>query len=342
MPSDAVEACLLCGTPPRSRRQPAVWVKDIDCPTCGRYFVDERDVTMGFNDALGQPFQRSRLSALLFERKTIRSNALPPVLVFHPTSPLPELPYGDPLRVTDFLATWPASVLDQLDRAISLLARMHPRPGDQFKPEDNADVLPARWLLAEDRNQASYVQDHLLKNQWIEQAAPPASNQNRRITPKGWERVAELTRRSALTNPAFVAMWFGRPDRVSEMTSRYETAILPAIKAAGYLAHRSDRDEHNEGIMDKIRFDIRRAPFVVADFTKHNRGVYYEAGLAMGHGIEVIHCCPDEEFDEKHFDIAHRNLIKYNSDDDLRVRLERRILGSVIGAGPFRENGAIE
>jgi hypothetical protein len=40
-----------------------------------------------------------------------------------------------------------------------------------------------------------------------------------------------------------------------------------------------DRIEHNENINDKIIADLRACQFVVADFTGHKGGVYFEAGF---------------------------------------------------------------
>jgi len=297
------------------------------------------------DDALfGMPSDRGKVCALLFERRTFNPKALPPAFVSDAEKARIAFgnesgrPYAVPIRVTDLLATWPGYGHEQLERALLLLSKLAPQAGRYFQC-DRLPAGPAVWF-AEDDAQAVWIQRALADDRkWIDTRSRfPA--QEAQITPNGWERVAELTRRNARTNPVFVAMWFGRPDKVPQMTDRYEKAVYPAIWSAGYNAHRSDRDEHNEGIMDKIRFDIQRAPFVVADFTGHNRGVYYEAGLASGRGIEVVHCCPDDEFDEKHFDIAHRNLIKYSDDNDLLVRLNRRILGS-IGEGPFfRERGS--
>ena len=315
----------------------------VACPRCGGYIVNKQNVS-DFISKRGQ--DAVRLAVLLFERSFSRHPSLPLFLIFAADGPpRPCLnsqaePYADPVRVDDLLRQWPKYGHEQLDRALLLLSNLAPTAGRWFGLWPYL-TEPANWF-AEDDDQRCYLQAGLKDLKWIEIGARNCGSveDSMRLTPAGWNRVEELTQtQSARVNPAFVAMWFGKPDKVAEMTRRYETAIHPAIEAAGYRAHRSDRDEHNEGIMDKIRFDIRRAPFVVADFTKHNRGVYYEAGLAMGQGIELIHCCPDDEFDEKHFDIAHRNLIKYNSDNDLLVRLERRILGS-IGAGPFRDDQA--
>jgi nucleoside 2-deoxyribosyltransferase len=66
-------------------------------------------------------------------------------------------------------------------------------------------------------------------------------------------------------------------------------AILPAVATdCGFDVIRLDRVEHSENINDRILTDIRRAQFIVADFTFHPPGVYFEAGFALGLGKLVI------------------------------------------------------
>jgi hypothetical protein len=100
---------------------------------------------------------------------------------------------------------------------------------------------------------------------------------------------------------------------------------------------RADTDEHNAPIMDRIVEDIRKAPFVVAELTDNNQGVYYEAGFAKGRGTEVIYCCP--EGTKPHFDVTGINQVRWKDEADLRQKLEGRILGTM-SRGPHRFGGA--
>ena len=155
------------------------------------------------------------------------------------------------------------------------------------------------------------------------------------ISSKVWAKIEELNRgRETATNPVFVAMWFGGKKKKRAMTLLYDRTIKPAVESCGYKAARSDMEEHNDDIMDHIRAQIRDAPFIVADLTEPNLGVYYEAGLASGHGKTVIHCCPENKIDDVHFDLNHRNLVAYSGSTDLRRRLARRIRAH-FEQGPF-------
>lgn len=133
----------------------------------------------------------------------------------------------------------------------------------------------------------------------------------------------------ASSQNAFVAMWFNE-----EMTAAFEKAIVPAIEQWGYTAVRIDRQEYNDKIDDRIISEIRRARFVVADFSCDSEGarggVYFEAGFAAGLGIPVIFTVREPDLKRVHFDTRQYNHIVWKDAEELRVALENRI-GATIG-----------
>ncbi len=151
-----------------------------------------------------------------------------------------------------------------------------------------------------------------------------------RITAKGFLAAEEEERTSQKSLTGFGAMWFAE-----EMTKHWNEAISPAISDAGYDPIRVDQVEHLGKIDDEIINQIRSSRFVVADFTGHRSGVYFEAGYALGLGIPVIWTCRKDDLDKLHFDIRQYNCIDWASDEDLRKRLAHRIENTV-GIGPRR------
>ena len=154
------------------------------------------------------------------------------------------------------------------------------------------------------------------------------------VTPKGFAHHEEL-RKSVDSSRAFVAMWFGK-----DMDAVYDEAIAPAVRAAGYEPVRVDRVDHLGKIDDEIIAQIRRARFVVADFTaadleKPRGGVYYEAGFAYGLGREVIYTCRADFVEALHFDTRQFNHLVWEADNlpDFRRDLQNRI-ERAIGQGP--------
>jgi hypothetical protein len=157
--------------------------------------------------------------------------------------------------------------------------------------------------------------------------------------PGGIEELEQCFERSP-SNPAFVAMWFGDDSSLESrafMSDLFEDHIKSAVEKAGYRVGRVDLEPHNDFIMDRIIHLVRKAPFVIADFTGHRNGVYFEAGYARALGIEVIHTCRASHFDKAHFDIQQINTLLWDSGEDLESKLQQRILGT-LRQGPYDHN----
>ena len=123
-------------------------------------------------------------------------------------------------------------------------------------------------------------------------------------------------------------MWFHE-----DLVPAYENGFAPAIRAAGYQPMIINKKEHSNKIDDEIVAEIRRSAFLVADFTGHRGGVYFEAGYAMGRGLPVFWTCRKDHFKDLHFDIRQYNCIDWKGLDDLKPRLQQRIEAQ-LGRGP--------
>ena len=132
------------------------------------------------------------------------------------------------------------------------------------------------------------------------------------------------------SDTAFIAMWFS-PD----LAEAYDNGIAPAVEELGYRPVRIDRREHNNKIDDEIIAEIRRARFLVADFScgadGARGGVYYEAGFAAGLGKPVIHMVRDDDKNLLHFDTRRINHIIWHNPSDLKEKLRNRI-GATLGS----------
>src|SRR5690606_12537652 len=100
-------------------------------------------------------------------------------------------------------------------------------------------------------------------------------------------------------------------------THGFEAGILEA----GYDPVRVDRVEHINRIDDEILRQINASRFVVADFTGHRGGVYFEAGYALGKGIPVFWTCRESDMAHLHFDIRQFNCIDWEAPPELAGRL---------------------
>jgi len=148
------------------------------------------------------------------------------------------------------------------------------------------------------------------------------------ISPDGLIQLDDLKSETTASSQGFVAMWFD--DSLNEAFSNgFELGILQA----GYNAVRVDQVEHINRIDDEIIAQIKASKFVVADFTGHRGGVYFEAGYALGLNIPVFWTCRKDHMDELHFDIRQFNCIDWDSLENLAGRLSKRI-EAVVGLGP--------
>ena len=77
--------------------------------------------------------------------------------------------------------------------------------------------------------------------------------------------------------------------------------------------------------MTRLFAEINKSGLLIADFTGHRGGVYFEAGYALGLGIPVIFTCKEGEIELAHFDTRQYSHIVWKEPEDLRVQLIRRI-----------------
>ena len=141
------------------------------------------------------------------------------------------------------------------------------------------------------------------------------------LTYEGLSKVIELNENGTHSDRCFVAMSFS--------TSQNETrvAIKKAITDAGYDPILID-EQHIDSdvtINDALISEIRKSKFVVADFTEHKHGVYFEAGFALGLKRPVIYLCEGNDFKNTHFDTNHYPHIIYNNLGELKEKLTTKI-----------------
>lgn len=146
---------------------------------------------------------------------------------------------------------------------------------------------------------------------------------------KGYVAADTLIRKNESSGKGFVAMSFDKA-----LKDAYENGIRPGIMDAGYTPVRVDNIDHNNRIDDMIITQIKTAEFVVADFTGHKGGVYFEAGFALGLNLPVIWTCRKDDMKNLHFDIRQYNTIDWETPKELADRLKHRLEASV-GKGPI-------
>jgi hypothetical protein len=328
-----VETCPFCGKQSKVDYElDCLTVRVTQCPCLG--YLMSRGALTEVSSRYKE--KRERVMVALRERRFRNRDAPIPRLRLDPTIQL--FVEGPVLDIGDMISDWPRTFSERVERAFCNLVGMSGhRPGRDFK----FDLGTHYWdLFTDDNCTAEFILRTLHDWDWIE--APSIESDMRVecfIRPKGWAKYDELSHSTSSGNDVFVAMWFGGKERskVMEMLRLFDDVMKPAINEAGYRAKRADTDEHNDPIMDQVIASIRKAPFIVAECTDSNPGVYYEAGFARGLGKQVVYCVHKGQ--DVHFDITAVNHVRWETNDELHARLRNRIIGS-IGPGPHEQVGS--
>ncbi len=144
-----------------------------------------------------------------------------------------------------------------------------------------------------------------------------------RILYDGYTTIDMLSRKNKSTGKGFVAMSFDEA-----LQGVYENGIQLGLIDAGYTPVRVDNIDHINRIDDEIIAQIKSAEFVVADFTGHRGGVYFEAGFALGLNLPVIWTCHKQDMKNLHLTFGNttpsngKSLM--NSHLDCKTELKQR------------------
>ena len=174
------------------------------------------------------------------------------------------------------------------------------------------------------KDEACYMLDYLVSEGYIETDAKAnyiPSPVNLLLSPKGYSRVDALQKTASHGKHALVAMKFG------DDTKPLREAIRKGIQDADYNAIFIDEVQHNDFITPELLRYIRDSKFVVVDLTHQNNGAYFEEGYAMGLGKPVIQLC--KRHVQLHFDIAQKNTIMWDAEEDIPERLTNRIKATI-------------
>jgi nucleoside 2-deoxyribosyltransferase len=142
-----------------------------------------------------------------------------------------------------------------------------------------------------------------------------------KLTYEGLAKVIETNESGSQSNRCFVAMSF------SESQSETRSAIRTAINNCDFDAILID-EQHIDSdvtINDALIAEIKKLKFVVADFSEHKHGVYFEAGFALGLRKPVVYLCTKKDFKNTHFDTNHYPHIIYETLEELTEKLQTKI-----------------
>jgi len=315
--------CFFCGSECEIDTVPTIGTsKHYKCKCCGPYIIDS--IYIQFHPHINDTENKFKMACVLNER---RLKGFGGVALSDKTDKEKKV-YGYPqISVDELLEEFPKKAGEFLNRALLNLSRLVKLPFEKI--ELNLEPTGKYHVFSQHGEQADSFLKELENQGWISSY----SDSNNwefwafALTTKTWEIADNVNSSEIDSKYAFVAMWFDE-----SMNDYYKDGIKKAIEDAGYVPRKIDLQEFNEKICDEIIAEIKRAKFLVADFSGLRSGVFFEAGFAKGLGREVIFTVKKEDVEElkEHFDTRQYNHIVYDSPEDLRKKLYNRIGATIV------------
>jgi nucleoside 2-deoxyribosyltransferase len=287
---------------------------EVNCEWCGTYWIE-----MSLIEPCKQKYAAKtwKVAAYVREKTSMGLD----VALFTSQDQIPTDAPNGAVGFEQAIESFPKSVAERFDRILLNLERATTHLGAPVKIEQGSQAL----MMAQNFEEISFVLSSMTELGYLA-GYNSITPFNARITAKGLERVADLKRGlfGPLSKQAFVAMSFDK-----NLDEAWTQGLKLGIEDCGYTALRVDGKEHNDKICDVIIAEIRKSKFLVADFTLHRGGVYFEAGLMMGLGRPVIFTCREDQLGQAHFDTRQYSHIVWKTPVELREKLKRRIQATI-------------
>ncbi len=304
MPSSAnIGTCPLCDGTARVQISDTYDLKIVLCERCG-YFQIADDALLGFE-------QKRHLLAGLAKRASTPEPMVATRLTFTRES-VPTFLSGSGI---------PRDPIDQQDIVLEY-AKEHQQNIEEFIEYGPLAAKDYSLVFARSPEEFLYLFRVLSEQQLLDE--PPGRDPSRRtsfrIATEGWKRLRELNKTGRDPDRAFVAMSFA-----DELLPAWEQGIKPALEGLGFNPVRIDQTHGEDKIDDRIIAEIRKSGLMVADFTGHRGGVYFEAGFAVGLGIPVVWTCKNDDIERAHFDTRQQQHLLWETPEELKEKLMNHI-----------------
>lgn len=279
--------------------------KQIDCHVCGKYIIDHHLQVKGKSILKNNAYI---LSGVI--REANLRNIIPNVT-------------KDTFEDLISNAIYPQHIIETIDKLLFIIAN----ESNEFQEFFYIGWQDYPRVYSKSHTEFIFIIQRAMELGYIESSSGTISlDLDFRLTIKGINRLQEIkAKRVKSSNNVFIAMSF-KPKYKNIYLNGYKKTLLEL----GFNPIRVDDLEHNEYIIDKIMSEIKICRFLIADLSSHNNGVYFEAGYAMGHGIDVISTCNKKEFESTHFDLKQFNILVWKSINELNEILTNRIRSTII------------
>jgi nucleoside 2-deoxyribosyltransferase len=328
---DCNEKCCFCGGDAYAKTNPIETSTFFKCEACGRFmkYMYEDDISKDFlasflyyNCKISSPIADNRYFCFLGTKEKFEEIQK-------------EYPYARLVSSQEVETWYPRTFSEKIDTILLGFSKLSKYDGSfiEMKYEQYCSAFFVKRYNSDDSkttqeerdNQIKFIENYLLNNNFIKGGMNSSRKISITLLPDGFKRIYELQKNQSLNSKnVFVAMSFA--DDMKDVRE----AIRKAIQDTGHIPKIMDEIEHNNQIVPEMLYEIKQSKFVIAEFTEHNEGAYYEAGYAAGLGKEVIHICKKDSFDKDiHFDVKQVNTIIWETEAELTEKLSKRIKATI-------------
>jgi len=202
------------------------------------------------------------------------------------------------------------SVVEQTKNLLIYLGYLQKNAGDRI------ELLYQKVLFiigATESRDVMFLTNSLIKDETIV-GSVGSQSASIILSIKGWDKYEKLSKGVETNKQGFMAMPFG----FEYLTRAFYECWKPAAAETGLPLQRLDENPRAGSISNRMRVEIRRSKYLVAELTHNNPGAYWEAGFAEGLGKPVIYLCEKSFFDDPengiHFDVSQMQAVIWEAD----------------------------
>lgn len=288
--------CPICASPAEEREFPT-GNSYYSCRRCGKFEITE-EVFEDYIDGIRKDTDKIALVSYELRQMQRESDDQAPVIHSDLMKILLEKELPRPSEQIDNFIIWLGNNLPGIGETIELI------PYEDHLPIIGAKTIDGFRLIV------NYLKEEGLLSHDDRQRL---GSHKVTLSIPGWEYFEQLNQGAKDSRRAFMAMKFGDSDLDKIITDHFK----PAVKDTGFSLITLDDDPAAGLIDDRMRVEIRRSRFLIADLTHDNSGAYWESGFAEGLEKPVIYTCEKSKWAEKksHFDTNHLLTIIWDKDN---------------------------
>lgn len=268
--------------------------KDYECPKCGNFTIE-----FYAQDDLISALKPDKMASTLlsYEIRKMQTDRNTPTIT------------SDLLKI--LLKKELPNPQEQIDNLILWLGKNHYVLGEEVNLKPYKNHLSIIGTKTE--KDFKMILNHLINQDLLIEYEVTHDHHNVSLSISGWAYFEQLKQKAKDSRQAFMAMKF--EDRT--LDDMVENHFKPAVKNTGFSLIMLD-DAPKAGLIDdRMRVEIRKSRFMIADLTHQNNGAYWESGFAEGLGRPVIYTCEKSVWKEgkSHFDTNHLLTVIWDKDN---------------------------